>query len=181
MSDIVTNLPFHDWFHVTAIYGQEGPNWSLGFHTGIDLVAMSDLTIYSTCSGVVISNGYSNAYGYNVFIQDNEKGYFHHFCHMQAQSSLIVGQNVDRNTVIGTMGATGNVTGPHLHYELMQNSTAFEAENFLDPTIWLGIPNETGLYNYEDYPVSGDIPEPEPDPEEKKKKRKYKFVLFKKR
>lgn len=87
-------------------------------------------------------NGYSDSYGYNVFIQDDEEGYFHHFCHLASESSLNDGQTVDRNTIVGQMGATGNVTGPHLHYELMQNSTAFQAENFLDPTIWLGIPNE---------------------------------------
>ena len=87
-------------------------------------------------------NGYSESYGYNVFIQDDEEGYYHHFCHLASESLLTIGQTVDRNTIVGIMGATGNVTGPHLHYELMQNSTAFQAENFLDPTTWLGIPNE---------------------------------------
>lgn len=124
-------------------------------------------------------NGYSDSYGYNVFIQDDEEGYYHHFCHLSVESSLTVGQTVDRNTIVGQMGATGNVTGPHLHYELMQNSTAFQAENFLDPTLWLGIPNEIGMYNWQDYPIT---PEPEPPtPEAKKKKSHYKFVLFNKK
>ena len=74
------------------------------------------------------------------------------------------------------MGATGNVTGAHLHYELMQKSTDFQAENFLDPCLWLGIPNEIGLYNWQDYPISPD-PEP-PTPSGKKKKSHFKFVLF---
>lgn len=59
---VETNIPFHDIFRVTAIYGQTGPMWSLGFHTGIDLVAQNDLTIYGNCDGIVYSKGYSSAY-----------------------------------------------------------------------------------------------------------------------
>ena len=55
MSESLTNLPFHDWFNVTAVYGQEGDMWQLGFHTGIDLVAVTNTTVYSTCNGSVYS------------------------------------------------------------------------------------------------------------------------------
>lgn len=174
---VVTNLPFHDNFRVTAIYGQTGSMWSLGFHTGIDLVAVSDTTIYATCDGIVYSKGYSNSYGNYVFVYDSTTRYYHHFCHMQNPCSLNVGDTVNRNTGLGVMGATGNVTGAHLHYELMQNSTQFLAENFLNPSIWLGIPNEIGLYNWEDYPITP----PTPPPTTVRKKHKYKFVLFKKK
>lgn len=173
MSD--TNIPFHDYFNVTAIYGQTGSHWSLGFHTGIDLVAVSNLNIYANCDGVVYSKGYSNAYGNHIFIYDSNTGYYHHFCHMQADSPLNVGDTVNRNTIVGVMGATGNVTGAHLHYELMQNSTQFLAQNFLDPCVWLGIPNQIGYYYYEDYPITP------PTPPTPTIKNRFKFYLFKKR
>lgn len=152
--------------------------WSLGFHTGIDFVG-SD-TIYATCNGTVYKKGYSSAYGNHVYIYDETNKYYHHFCHLAEESPLTVGSYVTRNTIVGTMGATGNVTGKHLHYELMKNSIAFVAENFVDPTTWLKIPNKKGTYNWEDYQISEPIP-PTPTPSNNKKKRKYKFMLFKRK
>lgn len=179
MADKLTNIPFHDNFHVTAIYGQKGDLWSLGFHTGIDLVAVNDKTIYANCNGVVYSKGYSNAYGNHIYIYDESTKYYHHFCHLENDSPLNVGQTVDRNTVVGIMGATGNVTGAHLHYELMINNISFVAENFIDPTIWLKIPNEKGLYNWQDYSID-DTPIEPPTPiiPIKKKRKKFKWVLY---
>lgn len=175
-----TNIPFHDSFRVTAIYGQTGSLWSLGFHTGIDLVAVNDRTIYANCNGVVYSKGYSNSYGNHVFVYDDSTGYYHHFCHMESPTLLEVGNTVNRSTVIGTMGATGNVTGPHLHYELMQNSTAFVADNFLDPSIWLGIPNEIGLYDWQDYPIGPTPPTP-PTPVNYEKRKKFPWVIYRRK
>ena len=73
------------------------------------------------------------------------------------------------------MGATGNVTGPHLHYEIMINSAQFIAENFIDPTIWLGIPNLVGVYDWQDYPIG---PTPSPTPVAFLKKKKFPWVIY---
>lgn len=114
--------------------------------------------------------------GNHIFVYDSVTGYYHHYCHMRDPSPLSVGDSVNRNTIIGIMGATGNVTGPHLHYEIMINSTQFVAENFIDPTIWLGIPNQIGTYDWQDYPI-GPTP-PTPTPVVFLKKKKFPWVLY---
>lgn len=53
------------------------------------------------------------------------------------------GQNINTGTPIGTMGATGNVTGPHLHLEC-STGIAWQCGTFLNPCDILGIPNVVG-------------------------------------
>lgn len=142
----MTNLPITGAFRVTAIFGQQGNYWANG-HKGIDLVA-EDHRIYSTCDGVVKTVAFdADGWGQYIVVEDRE-GLRHHFCHLVRGSAKVkVGQAVDPLTVIGTMGATGNVTGLHLHYELRKGSTV------LDPAAWLGIPNKVGNYHSSDFEV----------------------------
>ena len=84
-------------------------------------------------------------WGHYISIGDAE-GRRHIFCHLEAGSIKVkVGQAVSRETVIGTMGATGNVSGLHLHYQL-QNGI-----EVIDPCGYLGIPNRVGSYHSKDY------------------------------
>ena len=147
----MTNLPISGPFNVTAIYGQTGPYWKDG-HKGIDLVC-GNLDIYCTCNGVVNAIGFdADGWGQYVKVKDNS-GRFHIFCHLVKDSVKVKkGQTVDRLTVLGTMGATGNVTGRHLHYQL--NSANGKP---MDPTGYLGIPNEKGSYNSNDYHIDQKI------------------------
>ncbi|MBR2012737.1 MAG: peptidoglycan DD-metalloendopeptidase family protein [Clostridia bacterium] len=143
----MTNLPVTGAFRVTAIYGQQGNYWANG-HKGIDLVA-DDHRIYSTCEGTVKTVAFdADGWGQYIVVEDQE-GLRHHFCHLVRGSAKVrVGQAVDPLTVIGTMGATGNVTGLHLHYELRKGSAV------LDPAAWLGIPNRVGNYHSSDFEVN---------------------------
>ncbi len=142
----MTHLPITGAFRVTAIYGQQGTYWANG-HKGIDLVA-DDHRIYSTCEGVVKTVAFdADGWGQYIVVEDQE-GLRHHFCHLVRGSAKVkVGQVVNPLTVIGTMGATGNVTGLHLHYELRKGSAV------LDPAAWLGIPNRVGNYHSSDFEV----------------------------
>lgn len=142
----MTNLPVTGDFTITAVYGQKGSHWANG-HQGIDFVA-ADRRIFATCTGKVRRVAYDpGGWGWYVSIGD-EEGRRHIFCHLKAGSIEVVpGETVNRNTVIGIMGATGNVTGVHLHYQLQMGETV------IDPTDWLGIPNRVGGYNSEDYQI----------------------------
>ena len=88
-----------------------------------------------------------------------------------------VGDKVTYGTKIGRMGATGNVTGVHLHLEY-SSTRAWQCSSFLNPCTALGIPNvDNTVIKY-----SGTSPEP-PDPPEpptpgEKKKTKFKWVLY---
>lgn len=142
----MTNLPITGPFRVTAVFGQKGSYWANG-HKGIDLVA-DDRRIFSSCDGTVKTVAFDEGgFGQYVVVEDAQ-GRRHYFCHMVRGSTLVkAGQKVDRLTVLGTMGATGNVTGLHLHYELRQGS------DVLNPAEWLGIPNQVGSYHSKDFEV----------------------------
>ncbi len=143
----MTNLPITGPFRITAVYGQQGRYWAAG-HKGIDFVA-EDLRIFSTCEGTVRTVSFdADGWGQYIAVEDGE-GLYHYFCHMvQGSARVSVGQRVTPLTVLGTMGATGNVTGLHLHYELRRGSVV------LDPAAWLGIPNTAGSYHSSDFEVS---------------------------
>lgn len=90
---------------------------------------------------VVYTNNTSNvALGVQVQIRDNEGRYWR-YCHMVLDSLQVqVGDIVTTNTPLGRMGATGNVTGRHLHLEC-STTQSWQCSTFLNPTIILGIPN----------------------------------------
>jgi hypothetical protein len=146
----MTNLPVSGEFTITAIYGQQGKYWANG-HKGIDFVA-SNPNIYATCDGVVRVIGYDpSGWGQYVSIGDNE-GRRHIFCHLKKGVIRVKeGQKVNRTTLIGLMGDTGNVSGVHLHYQIN------DANNIpVDPTTYLGIPNKKGTYDSADYQIGED-------------------------
>ena len=144
----MTNLPISGAFSITAYYGQPGSHWAHG-HQGIDFICANH-NIYATCDGTVRTVAYDQGgWGQYVSIGDAE-GRRHIFCHMVKGSVKVkVGENVSRSTVIGTMGTSGNSTGLHLHYQLQNGSTV------IDPTPYLGIPNQKGGYNSADYQIGG--------------------------
>lgn len=144
----MTNLPVTGRFYVTATYGQEGKYWVNG-HKGIDLVP-DNPSIYCSCDGIVRKVAYdASGWGQYVSVGDDQ-GRRHIFCHLVKGSVKVKeGQRVTRSTIIGTMGATGNVSGIHLHFQLQQG------EKVIDPTPYLGIPNKKGKYNSEDYSIDG--------------------------
>ncbi|MFI7295428.1 peptidoglycan DD-metalloendopeptidase family protein [Streptomyces sp. NPDC050121] len=97
-------------------YHQNGRMWSLGYHTGLDLVASSGTPIYAPADGKVVHAGPGGSYGNETEIQ-HAGGVITLYAH-QTSIKVSVGQTVKRGDQIGTVGATGNVTGPHLHWEV---------------------------------------------------------------
>jgi hypothetical protein len=120
----------------TTAYRKPGRLWSLGFHTGTDFAAPKGTRIVAAAAGKVVRIDYSKAYGWRVTIASTVDGVFGwaNYCHMPARPTIVkVGQQVDAGQRIGTVGATGNVTGPHLHLEWMVAPYTFAAKNFRDP------------------------------------------------
>ncbi|MET7672644.1 M23 family metallopeptidase [Micromonospora luteifusca] len=100
---------------VTSCYGQR---WGT-LHAGIDLALPSGTPIRAAAAGTVTQAGdASDGYGNSVFI-DNGNGYLTHYAH-QSRIAVTVGQKVKAGQVIGYEGATGDATGPHLHFEVHQ-------------------------------------------------------------
>ncbi|GHV10055.1 peptidase M23 [Bacteroidia bacterium] len=96
---------------IHPIYG------NVRMHTGIDLNAPVGTPIYATGDGTVESAGWEGGYGYSVVI-DHGFGYKTRYAH---DSSILVrvGQRVVRGQQIAKVGATGDATGPHVHYEVL--------------------------------------------------------------
>lgn len=97
-------------------YGVRGPRWAGGHHTGVDFVVPLGTGVRSAAPGVVVTAGWGGSYGYEVVIRHHD-GLYTQYAHL---SSLAVrpGQTVDTGRRIGRSGATGNATGPHLHFEV---------------------------------------------------------------
>ncbi|WTD65049.1 M23 family metallopeptidase [Micromonospora sp. NBC_01638] len=100
---------------VTSCYGQR---WGT-LHAGIDLALPSGTPIRAAAAGTVTQAGdASDGYGNSVFI-DHGNGYLTNYAH-QSRVAVAVGQKVKAGQVIGYEGATGDSTGPHLHFEVHQ-------------------------------------------------------------
>jgi len=108
-----------------------GFNWSPDSnHPGIDINGSLGDPIYASDSGVVVYAGWNN-WGYgNVVIVDHGNGWQTLYAHMDSVM-VSCGQSVTQGGSIGTIGTTGNSTGPHLHYEMMYNGTKVNPNDYL--------------------------------------------------
>jgi murein DD-endopeptidase MepM/ murein hydrolase activator NlpD len=102
-------------YHLTARFGDYSGLWS-HFHTGLDFAAPSGTQIHAVANGVVTSVGYDGAYG-NKTVITLDDGTELWYCH-QTSYTVNVGDVVHGGDLIGYVGSTGNVTGPHLHLEV---------------------------------------------------------------
>lgn len=91
-------------------------------HLGIDFRNPKGTPIYATGNGTVIQSGYSGTYG-NLIKIDHGNGLQTWYAHCD-QLLVPSGQKVSRGQQIATVGATGNASGFHLHYEVRQNGAA---------------------------------------------------------
>lgn len=99
-------------------------------HTGTDIGAGQGAPIQSAADGVVVSIENGGPYGLHTVIQHGS-GISTMYAH-QSSTSVSAGQKVKRGQVVGTVGSTGWVTGPHLHFEVHVNGTPY------DPMGWFG-------------------------------------------
>ena len=102
-------------YHLTARFGDYSYLWS-NLHTGLDFAAPTGTPIMAVAGGTITEVGYSGAYG-NRTIETLPDGTELWYCH-QNEFGTSVGATVRPGQVIGYVGSTGNVTGPHLHLEV---------------------------------------------------------------
>jgi len=102
-------------YSLTAQWGETSSYWST-YHTGLDFAASSGTPLVSVARGEVTYVGYDGAYGNKteITLDDGTVIWYAH----QTSQTVSVGQVVDPGELIGYVGATGNVTGPHLHLEV---------------------------------------------------------------
>lgn len=101
--------------YVSTGYRTGGSLWSSGTHTGIDFHAATGTPVHAVGAGTVVEAGWGGAYGNQIVIRMND-GTYTQYGHLSS-IGVSVGQRVTPGRQIALSGATGNVTGPHLHFE----------------------------------------------------------------
>jgi murein DD-endopeptidase MepM/ murein hydrolase activator NlpD len=156
----------HDHFYFTRPIGANDVNWPLaryryGYllyaepHTGIDIPTPKGTPIMAAGPGTIMHAGYGlyfvqdqykDPYGIAVAIK-HDFGYkgqvlYTIYGHMD-QVFVYQGQHVEEGEVIGLVGETGNVSGPHLHFEIRVGNNAFFSSR--NPELWISPPQGWGV------------------------------------
>jgi murein DD-endopeptidase MepM/ murein hydrolase activator NlpD len=98
-------------------------------HSGVDFAGPVGTPLYATADGVVAHAGWQSGYGRLVKIK-HDFGIETRYAHM-SRIRVKVGQRVSRGQRIGDMGASGRVTGPHIHYEVRVGGRAVNPMTYI--------------------------------------------------
>lgn len=99
-------------------------------HWGLDLISQQGEPVYASADGVVRYVDHSSKGLGNVVAINHGNGYVTRYAHLE-NTRVSKGQKVSRGKQIGQVGMSGNSFAPHLHYEVMKDSTRLDPLNFM--------------------------------------------------
>jgi secretion/DNA translocation related TadE-like protein len=121
-------VPIAGSYRLTARFGDGGPNWSSGTHTGLDFAAPVGTPVVASSAGRVTYAGRSGPYGNLVVIDPGSLVTY--YAHLSA-ITVAVDDDVGAGRQVGAVGTTGNSTGPHLHFEVRSGGAPQDPEQLL--------------------------------------------------
>lgn len=137
-------MPYLGDFCITKLYGTlppKGVTYAAGKHAGVDLVGVASKEIRAIAPGTVHRVGFdANGWGRYITIKQSD-GLFAIYCHCKSIHKT-AGQVVRAGDWIATEGATGQVTGAHLHLELRK--VYDNNKSTIDPLEYLELVNKVG-------------------------------------
>ena len=86
-------------------------------HRAIDIAGDIGNPVFATDAGVVVYSNWNEAGYGNLIVVDHGNGWQSVYAHLDNYAKYC-GDNVEQGEMIGTLGSTGNSSGPHLHFEL---------------------------------------------------------------
>jgi murein DD-endopeptidase MepM/ murein hydrolase activator NlpD len=98
-------------------------------HRGIDIGVPTGTPVLAAGSGTIILASYQGDCG-NMIAIDHHGGLSTIYCHL-SQIFVSVGQEIQRGQAIGAAGATGDATGPHVHFQVMRNGNPVDPMSYL--------------------------------------------------
>jgi len=162
-ADAVANEPAHEheaWQYpvpqprITSLYGIRSPSRPKGHH-GIDFAARRGTPVHAVAAGAVLEAGFDEAWGHYVRVG-----------HGGGRSSLLIhldrvdvvpGQLVASGEALGTSGASGKATGPHLHLEYWQDGRRLDPRLMLPQLIEHTTPKALAQRTAQGNPLPGDL------------------------
>lgn len=112
---------------ITSEFGEKRSGGRL--HKGLDIAVPRGTPVVAAASGITSFSGEQGGYG-KIVIVDHCNGYETAYAHLD-EILTSHGARIRCGTKIGLAGATGNATGPHLHYEVRCNRNCVNPEHFL--------------------------------------------------
>ena len=97
-------------------------------HKGLDIAASSGNPVIAAASGTVVKSYFSSSYG-NYVVISHGGGLMTAYAHM-TRRLVSAGQTVTAGQQVGTVGSTGNSTGPHLHFEVYVGGSTTNPMNY---------------------------------------------------
>ena len=130
-SPVIYHLPVNGW--VVSSFGRRAGPVGGGeeFHPGLDIAKEEGAVVHADAPGVVILTDRTPDYG-NYVVVYHGLGQSSLFAHLDS-IDVVAGQEVGRNTEVGTIGLTGLTTAPHLHYEVREFGHPVNPADYLAP------------------------------------------------
>ena len=132
MDSLPLGSPILDTMRISSNYGWRRRPLGLGygFHGGIDIYAAWSDTVHASGHGVVKKAYWLGGYGRCIVIT-HAGGYESYYAHLY-RMFVEEGDSVITGQAIGRAGNSGNVTGPHLHYEIRRDGRTADPLEYMD-------------------------------------------------